>query len=64
MNQITMMNEIQNMISYLVENLRPANSNSVPEKGMVHNGFPNEKLILKFFFALEKMSKILYSIIL
>ena len=30
MNQITMMNEIQNMISYLVENLRPVDSNSIP----------------------------------
>ena len=57
MNQITMMNEIQNMISYLVENLRPTNSDSAQEEGMVHNGFPYEKLILKFFFALEKMSK-------
>ena len=33
LSRITICDEIQNMISYLVENLRPANSYSISEEG-------------------------------
>ena len=33
LNRLTICDEIQNMISYLVENLRPANSKSDSEEG-------------------------------
>ena len=33
LNRLTICDEIQNMISYLVENVRPASSNSISEEG-------------------------------
>ena len=42
MNQITMMNEIQNMISYLVENLRPVDSNSISEEDRLSTAIKRE----------------------
>ena len=34
LGQLAIIKEIQNMISYLVENLRPANLNRMQEEGM------------------------------
>ena len=42
MNQITMMNEIQNMISFLVENLRPVDSNSIPAEDKLSTAIKRE----------------------
>ena len=52
LNRLTICDEIQNMISYLVENLRPGNSKSVPEEG-------KENLFSIFFVFFDKDDNIL-----
>ena len=52
LNRLTICDEIQNMISYLVENLRPANSNSISEEG-------KENLFSIFFLIFDKDNNIL-----
>ena len=39
LSQLTIIDEIQNMISYLIENLGAANSKRMPEKGMKNSFF-------------------------
>ena len=53
LNRLTICDEIQNMMSYLVENLRSANSNSISEEG-------KEKLLTFFFLYLIKMTIFCY----
>ena len=64
-NQIKMMNEIQNMISYLVENLRPADSNSIPAEDRFNTAIKRESTkkgkenYFVFFLFLDKDDAIL-----
>ena len=56
LSRITICDEIQNMISYLVENLRPEDSQSFPEKG-------KENLFGIFSYNLIKIVQITYYIV-